>query len=494
MNKAAKRIASAILLLSVIIMAFLIRVPSFSEPFNRDEGVYEYMAKTSGSGYKLYSEGFEFKPPGIFYVYAFIQKTFGNSERGLRLFTAIYAIFSTLAIFALASFLYGSRTGLFSAFLFGIFSGGIVLEGNNANSEVFMILPLILGTYAFLIFLRNKSKPLLFLSGALVGIAFLFKIVAIFNLLLFSTFLFLYKINRKKMYSLIILSGFVLVQLPVFLYFFIKGTLGDFVFATFIFGFTYLGMSYDWNYFLRLISKTVTVFREAFLVWVTSITSAVYIIFSERTKENVFLLLWFIFSFFGVMTSGRFYQHYYIQLMPCLSILAGYAVTKLTFLYLNKGERPDIRNYFIVFMLIGSIFLFFIVNYPYYQNYCSYINGSISRDEYQSYFKYRNFPLNYKIATYLKANTTLDDYVYVWGSEPIIYFISERRSPTRYLVELFANKIPGAQDEIICQINQKMPLYIATVAQPFNKLETILVNDYYIVKVIEGATVYKRKR
>lgn len=493
MNKTKKRVITAFLLLLIVLGAFLVRIPSFSEPFNLDEGVYAYMAKTSGNGYKLYSEGFEFKPPGIFYIYAFVQKIFGDSERGLRLFAAIYAIFSTLAIFALASFLYGTKAGLFSAFLFGIFSGGFVLEGNTANSEVFMILPLILGTHAFLCSLKNKNRILLFLSGALAGIAFLFKIVAIFNLALFLVFLFIYKVKNKKKDFLIILSGFAAVLAPVFLYFFINGTLQELCFATFVFGLTYINMSYDWGYLFRLISRTITVFREAFLVWMLSITSAVYIILNERTKENIFLVLWFIFSFFGVMMSGRFYQHYYIQIMPALSILAGFVVSKLINKCSNNPDKADIRDYFIVFILIGAVLLFPIVNYTYYQNYFSYIRRSITKDEYQSFFKYRNSPLNYKIASYLKDNTVSSDYVYVWGSDPIIYFLSERKSPTKYLVELFAVKIPGAQQEIVYGINQKKPVFIVIMRPPFDRLEEVLNKDYYFDRKIGEISVYRRK-
>lgn len=498
MGKITKRITTVVLLLLVVSATFVIKVPSFNDPFSIDEGVYSYLAQNLSRGGILYADAFDLKPPALPYLYLFVQKVFGSSESSLRKFTACYTLLSTLAIFVLALFLYGRRVALLSAFFFGLFSGGVVLEGNTATGEVFMIFPMILSVLTFLSSLRRDSKGLLFLTGVLIGIAFLFKIVVIFNTLLFFVFLFIVYFNKKSSKKLIsdyfsLTGGFLLALLPVFLFFWKKGALADFIFGTFMAGFVYIGTSYVKSYLFIMISKTITVFREGFLLWISSSVAIVYMLLNDRKKENIFLILWLIFSSFGVAISGRFYQHYYIQLMPALSILGGYAVTKIIDACFDKKCKFDIRNYFIVFALVGSLCMFFIINYPYYQNYFSYINGSISKDEFQSFFKYRHFPLNYKIASYLKDNSSKGDYVYIWGTDPVIYFLSERNSPTRYMIDYYGINIRGASDEIIRTISQKRPIFIVTISEPIAKLKEFLNLNYSIDTKIGSAIIYRKR-
>jgi hypothetical protein len=82
-------------------------------------------------------------------------------------------------------------------------------------------------------------------------------------------------------------------------------------------------------------------------------------------------------------------------------------------------------------------------------------------------FGFFPFPESLEVAKYIKANTTPDDKIVVFGSEPEIYFYSQRRSATSfiYTYPLMENH-PLAlemQKEMISQIETNKPKIMVIV-------------------------------
>ena len=83
-----------------------------------------------------------------------------------------------------------AKATLIATITFAILYGLPTLEGNIANAENFMILPIIIG--ALLIFssvIRQLNLRTMLIAGILLGIAFLYKIVGIFDFAAFFAFL-----------------------------------------------------------------------------------------------------------------------------------------------------------------------------------------------------------------------------------------------------------------------------------------------------------------
>jgi len=487
----------------VILFSFLLKIPTFFEPLSRDEGLYSYASMVMEKGGILYKDVFEFKPPLVFNIYQFTHFILGNTPFALRVFTAFYSLLSVFGIFLIGSCLFGAATGLIASLIFGVFSSGIILEGNLANTEVFMLFPFILSAYAFLLYLKKEKKWLIFVSGIFCAIAFLFKVVALTNFLLFASFLFFSRKNANKedftgkklwLDLALLSSGFIFVIILVSLYFAQKGALKEFLYAVFIFGFIYVRSSFGFQYLYNLIANSFSVFCEGFLMWVTAVVSLWFILFQERRMEGLFIALWFVFSCFGVFAGGRFYEHYYIQLLPALSLLSAYFFAQARESILKKWRfiKPT-KNLLVVF-IFGSFILFIALNSRYYLNFFRMLSGRVSEVTYKSYFLYRN-PIKIEaVSDFLKKNSKPEDYVYVWGAEPLVNYTSGRVSPTRYIINFHTDNIIGARQEVMKSLYLKKPCFIVLFLKPFPELNELLISRYVLLKEIEGVQIYFKRQ
>src|SRR3989344_4330395 len=177
---------------------FLLRFPSLFEAYwYGDEGIYQVLGLAIKAGRLLYRDIWDNKPPLLYMIYSL----FNSDQFTLRLVSLIFGIFSLIVFFALARKLFeekkGSKTAIFSTIIFGLLFALPIVEGNIANSENFMLLPVILSGLLIFTAKEKLKKNILMLSGFLLGIAFLFKIVGIFDFAAFFAFLFILNLPKK---------------------------------------------------------------------------------------------------------------------------------------------------------------------------------------------------------------------------------------------------------------------------------------------------------
>ena len=70
--------------------------------YGRDQGIYATVAETMLRGGMPYRDAWDFKPPGIFAVYALVRAIFGPAESSIRVFEVI-GLISVAASFVLLS-------------------------------------------------------------------------------------------------------------------------------------------------------------------------------------------------------------------------------------------------------------------------------------------------------------------------------------------------------------------------------------------------------
>src|SRR3989338_8700941 len=177
---------------------FLLRFPSLFEPnWYGDEGIYQVLGMAIRNGRLLYMDIWDNKPPLLYMLYSL----FNSDQFTLRLVSLVFGVLSLIVFFALSRKLFeekeGNKIAIFSTIIFGLLFAFPIVEGNIASSENFMLLPIILS--GFLIFTAKErlKKNILILSGFLLGIAFLFKIVGIFDFAAFFVFLFILNLPKK---------------------------------------------------------------------------------------------------------------------------------------------------------------------------------------------------------------------------------------------------------------------------------------------------------
>ena len=121
------------------------------------------------------------QPPFAFYMTAPVLQTFGLSYTNGVGFVTVLGLGCVVLIYALGTLLYGKKTGLVAAALFGLVPWQVFMEKTYLIDVQYMFLGL-----QFLIFgvlaVRKSSEKLLAVSGVLFALAFLTKLFTVFLL------------------------------------------------------------------------------------------------------------------------------------------------------------------------------------------------------------------------------------------------------------------------------------------------------------------------
>ena len=203
------------ILLGLSIVFFLFRLPSLTEPYwYGDEGIYHAIGMGLRDGRLLYSEIWDNKPPLLYLIYTIFSEQFY-----IRFLSLLFGVASVWAFFQLATTLLKDKKAEIAATVFFTILFGIpLLEGNIANAENFMLLPIILACCLFYATItkeqENGTGRTSFIAGILLGFAFLTKTVALFDLLALLVFYFLHTFKYEKIHPRSLIAHIPSLLLP----------------------------------------------------------------------------------------------------------------------------------------------------------------------------------------------------------------------------------------------------------------------------------------
>ena len=439
-----------LILLLIIALATLLRLAFLHEPFERDEGQYAAIAREILRGGLPYRDAIEIKPPGTFYLYALALWLFGATVEGVRLFTALYAAMTVITVFTFARRLAGSTAGLAAAGLFGIISTIPLLHGSGSNTEVFLILPLTLSALMCMVALETGVRGHFALSGLLAGLAMLIKTVALPVLLLEMTVIMLPRSHRRPWReSAGDLASFVLpvlaVGLAVLAGFAAKGGLGDFIYWNITFPATYRNSRVTGPPLLTVLYHLLPALAVPLFLTCCSLPRFWH---NRRNHTELFTLLLVPAACCTVAMPGKYFPHYFINLLPFLAITAGIGLVHAQ--GLSRGWRFGINT-----AAAAGLLFMTLVTYPYYTQFTP---------EQVSTIKYGSiFVESAEAARYLKERTSPDDYIFQWGLEPEIYFLADRRPPVPYITSVtveWSRDPDQARARLLEGLLTKRPKYI----------------------------------
>jgi 4-amino-4-deoxy-L-arabinose transferase-like glycosyltransferase len=476
--------------LTTSVVFFLLRLPSLIEPYwYGDEGIYETIGLALTKGRLLYTQIWDNKPPLLYVTYALFH---GNQE-AVRMLSLLVGLGAVITLFFVARKLFASQKAVFIATaFFALFFGLPIIVGNIANAENFMLLLIILA--AFLVFAavsKKHTKPTtLILPGLLLGIAFLYKIVAVFDFTAFFIFLFLpYLPDKLTKHSLraslrvalpflgIFLGSFLLPFILSLLYFLIHGALSAYLQAIFFSNVDYVGYR---NVFL--IPQGLLFFKLLLL--------AVVLVFVYRRRASlslpaIFLTLWLSFSLFNAFFSQRPYTHYQLVVLPSFSLLVG---------WLTLPHKKNIFPYIAALAIIVVIFSSFDHwsikrTVSYYSNYLSFVTRNKTTRDYEAFFDSR-VPRDMAIADYLRQQAKPDDQIFLWGNDAQIYALTGKLPPGKFTVayHITANKTTLEQTQQALKSGK--PRYIVL----FSGVSTypFALYNYRHKLSIEDTAIYER--
>lgn len=468
-------------LLAALILIGL-RIQFIDEPFERDEGGYAYMSWRFLNGEVMYRDYWDTKPPGIVCIYALIFKLYGISLTSVRTMTIFFGIIALMLVYLVAEKMFDKKIAITSVFIYAFFSSQPISHTISSNAEPFMIIFTLAGIYFYLF--SEKRNNALILSGALFGIAFMVKQTAVDGLLAVILYSAINKGLRIRN-ILKISAGIVGVWVPVIIYFLYKGVLNDFFFAAYVYNFTYINKALSYHWLERLINTIITLTKEDILLWVLAISG--FFIINKRH----FLRAWTVFAAIGVTAGGRFFPHYFVQLIPVLSILSGYCLNKVWESIDRQNFWAKAQNKFIFSTLSVLVVLTFINQIRYFAFLDCY---DICKEKYPM----QSFEFKERLAEEVKKITNPDDYIFVWGSEPEIYFFAERRSPVRFInnhyVWIHSAFAEKAKKEIMQELNLKKPkaIIIMDFMPVFPELVNFVKENYKQREILDCQIYYAK--
>lgn len=472
--------------------AFLLRLPSLFEPHRyADEEIYLVLGQAFRKGLVFYRDIHDNKPPFLYLIAALAGNVFW-----FRFILFLWHGINLIIFWKLAKSLFEKAkpwlTG-FTTLLFAIFTTIHSFEGNIANGENFMIMPATLGAYIIWKYRNNwKIRPFL-IAGFLFAIAFLFKVPIIFDfagIVLFLVFATKksFKEKLKSLYSpslWVLAIGFLLPIIISMVYYYFHGAFEPYFKAAL---FQNVGYLSSWEGAASQAKPPIwqggLFQRGVVLLFAAGLIIAFYKKLSEAAK---FAGFWFIFSLFGALLSGRPYPHYLLEPMAPAVLLLGSIFKEKT---LSK---------FIIFLLLAllpiSVYKYKFWHYkslPYYKNFADFVFGKKGKNEYIGFFN--GAVRNYQVADYVLKNTLAEDKIFVWGTEPAIYSISNRLPVGRYTVSYHIADF-DAWEETIVKLNQeKPPIIVKMTNEPksFPELDSFLDKNYILVKTINEAEIYQK--
>ncbi len=453
-------------LIAISFLFFLLRLPSLFEPYwYGDEGIYQVVGMGINHGRLLYRDIWDNKPPLLYMLYAF----FSSDQFTIRLVSLFFGLASVFIFYLLARKLYNSqptekKTALWTTGIFAVFFGLPLLEGNIANAENFMLLPILLGGLLIFNQATTQDKKISFypssfilhpfIAGFLLGLAFLFKVVAVFDFAAFFLFLGFVTIERKiniqtllpKLVPLCI--AFALPALVTIAFFLTKGAFFDFINAALKQNVGYVG------YGNTLLFPQGLLFLKLLLLAI--VTSIFFLKRNVLGHNRLFIFLWFSFAVFNAFFSQRPYTHYLLVLLPSFVYMLG-------LLFWNGNtksyQKGIVLLFFVLSILILKNFTFYGKTFLYYQNFIAFLTNSKSVSDYQSFFD-KNTPSDYAVAAFIKTHIKKGDQLFVWGDSAQIYTLTNTLPPGRYAVayHITASKNSVAETQMV--LDRTKPKYL----------------------------------
>ena len=467
---------SIALLLCLIVGVYIIRSKFLSIPFERDEGNYSYFGKLLLEGKIPYKDFFEQKFPGLFYFYGLIVWLFGDTVEGMHTGFMCVNILSVIFIYYTSRNLFSPIAGLISAATFAFVSLDPYLSGFTVQAEHGVAFFICLGLMFYSLFNTKSKWYYNFLMGVSFGCAFLIKTHGMFliawgGLILIFDFL----VDKKKPFKDLIIQcliygcGVLLFVAISFFVIYCKGSFNDMLYWTFYIAKNYVGkmpLSQGITYFKYNLDAIT---QNYMFFWIHS-ALAVFICFfkSIDVKKKVFGISLLFFSFITIVPGYFFYGHYWIQMIPGLSVVSGltyYCIITI----LDKQFNIKFSWVKYVYLSIFGLFVF---------SHVSAFKGYYLDPDYEQVLRsvYGNnpFPESMEIANYINAHSKPEDGIVLIGSEPEIYFYTHKKSPSRFsYFTAIVDNVPEHhqwQREFVRDVEKAKPRYLVFFNHPLSLL------------------------
>lgn len=463
------------------VTSVLIRFLSFfPSVIDHDESTYLVIAQEMIKGKILYVDTIDVKPAGIFLIMALLRMLCGNSVFMVRLFTSLVIAFTSYLIFRV-KLNNGSdrRAALAAGFIYIFMLSVFTFFGVSVNTETYFNLFTIAG---LLFILKKNSVAGNLIAGVLLGCGFIIKYVVLFDFMAFIIFYMILSLRRSKslfyksfVHAGIMTAGFIIPFGLINLYYCLVGHYDDFLFHTFE-----VTRKYPVERDAVEIIKYILDFHIRFL---PVIFFFYYCLFdkslkTENTKtEKLLIIVWVIFDLAAILYPGKYFGHYFIQMMLPVSLFAGnflYPGRKLP-VFINKLITKPLS--YVVIVIIIAVIIF---------------------TQKKDYIDKPDYPR--QISKYLTSCINEGDVIYTGNYHQVIYYLLDKSSPAKYVHRSLIrapHHIEALKIDTVAEIGRIIsaePAYIINQEGiELNELDNFINQNYILVKTFDkDINVYKK--
>jgi 4-amino-4-deoxy-L-arabinose transferase-like glycosyltransferase len=438
-------------LVAILALTFYLRLLYFGQYIDGDVGRAGYLGWRMAEGEVLIDIEGPGKLPLYVMLYALFIRLFGTSVLGLKMFGAVFVLLAVLAVYWLVNQAYGKKVGLLAALLFGVFSSGPMVEGGTVNLETVLHFPYILAMGFFVKASMSGRLRWYFLAGLCAAMATLVKQV---GGVLFFLFL-CYGIHewwrkpplfspKQWLHRYILLGGGALLPLiGVIAFYSLHGyTLSQLYDSMLGSNLRYIQRAHEYTSVLKYFSSSMKgILPENGLLWIGTMFAAVYLgwrIWRNRGEAGDRILLWWAFWSFAVLwVSGTFYAHYFLQIIAPFSVLTAYGIVAAWKLAKSLSPFPRFVGQGVwAITLTITVILFIKTDYKYFFSYTPVEQTVFQYKGLDGIFDEHGYGIynvvTQEIAFYIRDHTDPAETIYVWGIEPKVYFLAQRKAATRY--------------------------------------------------------------
>ena len=416
-----------LILVIVILLVVVIRIRLLDVPLERDEGEYAYAGQLILQGIPPFQE---VRMPGVYVAYALIMGVFGETHTGIHLGLLLVNMGTVILLVFLGRRLCDLMTGVVAGASFAVLSLSQSVQGVFAQNEHFVMLFAVGGLLVLQSAVISAKLYRFLLSGLLFGFTFLMKQHGAAFVLFAALYIALISLKDRPVDWRQSLSKCGIFCVGAFIPFgvlctihILAGDFDNFWFWTFTYAREYVSSVPLTNGLGIFRARVASMAHSAVLMWVLGGIGLTALFWDRSIRPQiVFVSGFFLFSFLSICPGFYFRPHYFVFLLPSISLLIGLGVSSMK--RVLAGVLPPMIGVGIPILLLAAA-----VFYSIYKERIFFFDLSpvmASRAIYGT----NPFPESLKIGDYIRKHSVEDDRIAVIGSEPQIYFYSRRRAAT----------------------------------------------------------------
>ena len=531
------RTGSGRCLLAALLFVLFRALPNISYPIGHDQATYCVIGEGLLRGQQLYRDLWDIKPPGIFWLFTLVVKVFGPVMWSVGLVDILWLLAISHFIFRFAERYLGTAAAVIAVLVNAAWHCrvGYVDAG---QPECFLML-FVFAAYFAASGTGRWQVARQFAAGLCLGAAFWLKYnaLAFFPLLALIPYLDWSRLDiRPRQVRLLIpwrswckrisvlLVGFSTTVALVLCYFWLAGSWSPFKEAQFeaLPRYTTMALQGSPHYWAFAIGRT--------LAWVglwTVLATGVSLLIAEKRALSRFVPVLAATAMGYAATASQFrFRHYAFETCyPFFAMVWGYLGVKI---YegaraMAQGSSGRRRQVVVVlaWALLANLLFWparaevkalaeryrdltawwrnpdgFYANYPAMQLDIEYLRGQM------------------QVIHELRQESVPGDGVFVWGTDPLIYYLTQLRPPTRFVsnLALISPWAPPAwREELIRDLNGSLPAFIVVARRDqvpeiaftqldseqyltvFPQLADLISGSYRLMAAFPDFVIYRRK-